>query len=178
MVYPPLQDHLFLDGHTLQVHEPLSYFQSTHLTEDPFFSGGNFTYNLEVVKLLICILTHTPFCLSFVVSSPVSFCPAPFQEKANRTARERKSTVPRIRQNDFFPEPKEGMPRDMPSSVFLVILSFRASCRIRTNDPEITNHVLWPTELKRQVGKRFLSHRYNLLPLLRSRPGGFKGSWS
>ena len=31
------------------------------------------------------------------------------------------------------------------------ILSLRrASCRIRTNDPEITNHVLWPTELKRQ----------------------------
>ena len=28
-------------------------------------------------------------------------------------------------------------------------LLFRASCRIRTNDPEITNHVLWPTELKR-----------------------------
>ena len=27
----------------------------------------------------------------------------------------------------------------------------RASCRIRTNDPEITNHVLWPTELKRQI---------------------------
>ena len=27
--------------------------------------------------------------------------------------------------------------------------SFWASCRIRTNDPEITNHVLWPTELKR-----------------------------
>ncbi len=27
---------------------------------------------------------------------------------------------------------------------------------IRTNDPEITNHVLWPTELKRQVG---LLHR-------------------
>ena len=26
---------------------------------------------------------------------------------------------------------------------------FWASCRIRTNDPEITNHVLWPTELKR-----------------------------
>ena len=38
-----------------------------------------------------------------------------------------------------------------------------ASCRIRTNDPEITNHVLWPTELKRRhfcfagakVGKTF-----------------------
>ena len=28
----------------------------------------------------------------------------------------------------------------------------RASCRIRTNDPEITNHVLWPTELKRREG--------------------------
>ena len=27
---------------------------------------------------------------------------------------------------------------------------FWASCRIRTNDPEITNHVLWPTELKRR----------------------------
>ena len=26
-----------------------------------------------------------------------------------------------------------------------------ASCRIRTNDPEITNHVLWPTELKRHL---------------------------
>ena len=29
------------------------------------------------------------------------------------------------------------------------VFFFRASCRIRTNDPEITNHVLWPTELKR-----------------------------
>ena len=29
--------------------------------------------------------------------------------------------------------------------------TFGASCRIRTNDPEITNHVLWPTELKRRV---------------------------
>ena len=33
-----------------------------------------------------------------------------------------------------------------------ILLFFRASCRIRTNDPEITNHVLWPTELKRRVG--------------------------
>ena len=54
---------------------------------------------------------------------------------------------------------------------------FRASCRIRTNDPEITNHVLWPTELKRQVGKLTISRRYNQLPLLRSSPGGFEGSW-
>ena len=30
-------------------------------------------------------------------------------------------------------------------------LFWRASCRIRTNDPEITNHVLWPTELKRHL---------------------------
>ena len=56
-------------------------------------------------------------------------------------------------------------------------LSFRASCRIRTNDPEITNHVLWPTELKRRVGKLTISRRYDLLPLLRSSPGGFTGSW-
>ena len=55
---------------------------------------------------------------------------------------------------------------------------FRASCRIRTNDPEITNHVLWPTELKRRVDKRFISHRYNQVPLLCSHPGGFRGSWS
>ena len=57
------------------------------------------------------------------------------------------------------------------------LLIFRASCRIRTNDPEITNHVLWPTELKRRVGKLLTSRRYNQLPLLRSRPGGFEGSW-
>ena len=54
---------------------------------------------------------------------------------------------------------------------------FRASCRIRTNDPEITNHVLWPTELKRRVGKLTISRRYNQLPLLRSSPGGFIRSW-
>ncbi|MQN13937.1 hypothetical protein F7D95_14290, partial [Prevotella copri] len=47
-----------------------------------------------------------------------------------------------------------------------------------TNDPEITNHVLWPTELKRRVDKRFISHRYNQVPLLCSHPGGFRGSWS
>ena len=38
-------------------------------------------------------------------------------------------------------------------------LFFRASCRIRTNDPEITNHVLWPTELKRQFCSRSLLYR-------------------
>ena len=54
---------------------------------------------------------------------------------------------------------------------------FWASCRIRTNDPEITNHVLWPTELKRRVGKLTTSRRYNQVPLLRSHPGGFRGSW-
>ena len=58
-----------------------------------------------------------------------------------------------------------------------VSFNIRASCRIRTNDPEITNHVLWPTELKRRVGKLLTSRRYNQLPLLRSRPGGFEGSW-
>ena len=57
------------------------------------------------------------------------------------------------------------------------LVMFWASCRIRTNDPEITNHVLWPTELKRRVGKLTASRRYNQLPLLRSSPGGFEGSW-
>ena len=62
-------------------------------------------------------------------------------------------------------------------SIRNTFLAFRASCRIRTNDPEITNHVLWPTELKRQGGQLLTSRRYNQLPLLRSRPGGFEGSW-
>ena len=33
-----------------------------------------------------------------------------------------------------------------------------ATCRIRTNDPEITNHVLWPAELKRRVAQATASH--------------------
>ncbi len=37
-------------------------------------------------------------------------------------------------------------------------LAFRASCRIRTNDPEITNHVLWPTELKRPATTNYLCY--------------------
>ncbi len=37
--------------------------------------------------------------------------------------------------------------------------------------------MLWPTELKRRVGKLSASRRYNQLPLLRSSPGGFEGSW-
>ena len=38
-------------------------------------------------------------------------------------------------------------------------LFLRASCRIRTNDPEITNHVLWPTELKRHYFAAVPPHR-------------------
>lgn len=33
-------------------------------------------------------------------------------------------------------------------------------------------------EGKKKRGKLLVSHRYNLIPLLRSRPGGFRGSWS
>ena len=51
---------------------------------------------------------------------------------------------------------------------------FWAESQIRTEDPEITNHVLWPTELIRQVGKLPVSHRYNRLPLLPSDPGGIQ----
>ena len=49
-----------------------------------------------------------------------------------------------------------------------------AECQIRTDDPEITNHVLWPTELIRQVGKLPTSHRCDHLPLLPSGPGGIQ----
>jgi len=38
--------------------------------------------------------------------------------------------------------------------------------------------VLWPTELKRRVGELTASHSFDLLPLLRSRSGGFTGSTS
>jgi hypothetical protein len=40
----------------------------------------------------------------------------------------------------FVQEPEKRLPHE---SLFL-----QATCRIRTNDPEITNHVLWPTELR------------------------------
>ena len=45
----------------------------------------------------------------------------------------------------------------LPISISKFVLSW-ASCRIRTNDPEITNHVLWPTELKRRVFYHFSPH--------------------
>ena len=54
-------------------------------------------------------------------------------------------------------EPPKATPAELQSAPFghsgncpMLFVFFRASCRIRTNDPEITNHVLWPTELKRQ----------------------------
>ena len=47
----------------------------------------------------------------------------------------------------LFSNSQFGLPK-------FITLSVRASCRIRTNDPEITNHVLWPAELKRQLSKK------------------------
>ena len=35
--YPPLQDHPFLESHTMQVHKPFILFPSIHLTEEPLF---------------------------------------------------------------------------------------------------------------------------------------------
>ena len=53
---------------------------------------------------------------------------------------------------------------------------FWASCRIRTNDPEITNHVLWPTELKRQVGELSTSHRSTRYPCFGQDLGDLRGA--
>lgn len=53
---------------------------------------------------------------------------------------------------------------------------FRASCRIRTNDPEITNHVLWPTELKRQAGELTPSHRSTRYPCFGQDLGDLRGA--
>ena len=39
------------------------------------------------------------------------------------------------------------------------VLFFRADRGIRTHDPEITNHVLWPTELYRRSNESFLAER-------------------
>ena len=53
---------------------------------------------------------------------------------------------------------RRRQPTDLQSARFNHLPTypkFWASCRIRTNDPEITNHVLWPTELKRRF--HFLS---------------------
>lgn len=46
------------------------------------------------------------------------------------------------------------------------------NCRIRTNDAEITNHMLWPTELKRQMGKLIIWRRSNQPLLFQPRPEG------
>ena len=51
-----------------------------------------------------------------------------------------------------------------------------ASCRIRTNDPEITNHVLWPTELKRQVDELTSSHRSTRYPCFGQDLGDSRGA--
>ena len=52
-----------------------------------------------------------------------------------------------------------------------VILFRIAFCQIRTDDPEITSHVLWPAELRRHVwGEKDLnlrsrSNRFTVCPL-------------
>ena len=56
--------------------------------------------------------------------------------------------------------------------------AFRASCRIRTNDPEITNHVLWPTELKRQKGRATYIAPLRPNTLASVKTWGIQGSWS
>jgi len=43
---------------------------------------------------------------------------------------------------------------------------------IRTPYPEEFTFPLQGTRGRKKMGKQLLSHRYNLLPLLRSRPGG------
>ena len=58
-----------------------------------------------------------------------------------------------------------GKPPPAPGSLPAAVSNlFRASCRIRTNDPEITNHVLWPTELKRRIFNFLLQRGACLFP--------------
>ena len=53
-------------------------------------------------------------------------------------------------------EPTKAEPTDLQSAPFdrfgiFPNILIRAECQIRTDDPEITNHVLWPTELIRHL---------------------------
>ena len=41
-----------------------------------------------------------------------------------------------------------------------IIIKKTALCQIRTDDPEITNHVLWPTELRRQINNTIIYVNY------------------
>ena len=69
---------------------------------------------------------------------------------------------------------------NLKNSSSLFFPFFRASCRIRTNDPEITNHVLWPAELKRRFekGKLTMSHRSTIYPCCLPTLGEFDRNWS
>ena len=40
---------MILHRHTLQVHKPLFYFQSTHLTEEPYFTLTGVSYERVIV---------------------------------------------------------------------------------------------------------------------------------
>ena len=59
-------------------------------------------------------------------------------------------------------EPPKALPIDLQSTPFGhsgISPYARAGCQIRTDDPEITNHVLWPTELIRLVYFSVFSER-------------------
>ncbi len=47
---------------------------------------------------------------------------------------------------------------------------------MKNNDPEITNHVLWPTELKRQMGERSTSHSSTRYPCFGQDLGDLRGA--
>ena len=46
-----------------------------------------------------------------------------------------------------------------PKKLFNISKPLRADRGIRTHDPEITNHVLWPTELYRRSNESFIAER-------------------
>ena len=77
--------------------------------------------------------------------------------------------------------PKFWNKRNLPTWCWKVPF-VRASCRIRTNDPEITNHVLWPAELKRQIPEKRVSWlcrtATTTYPCCLPTLGGFCRSWS
>jgi len=44
---------VILDRHTLQVHKPLFYFQSTHLTEEPIIKQNSINKRISENKRMI-----------------------------------------------------------------------------------------------------------------------------
>ncbi len=61
MFIPLLQDYLILNSHTIQVYMPLLYFQSIHLTEEPYFMFQSMHLTKEPEIMAVFLGSKTGF---------------------------------------------------------------------------------------------------------------------